>query len=109
MASRPFGAGTVIDGFELHEKLHAGGMAALWRVTHRDFDGPLVMKMPFIGWGDDPGAIVGFEVEQMILPRLSAARSALHRRRLLGSSLHRHGTHSGLIAESACRRPPPTA
>ena len=29
------------------------------------------MKMPFIGWGDDPGAIVGFEVEQMILPRLS--------------------------------------
>ena len=46
-------------------------MAALWRVTHPDFDCPLVMKMPFIAWGDDPGAIVGFEVEQMILPRLS--------------------------------------
>ena len=71
MASRQLGAGTVIDGFELHELLHGGGMAALWRVTHPDFDCPLVMKMPFIGWGDDPGAIVGFEVEQMILPRLS--------------------------------------
>jgi eukaryotic-like serine/threonine-protein kinase len=50
MASRQFGAGTVIDGFELHELLHGGGMAALWRVTHPDFDRPLIIKMPFIGW-----------------------------------------------------------
>src|SRR5688572_10154437 len=90
MASRPFGAGTVIDGFELHEKLHAGGMAALWRVTHRGFDGPLVMKMPFIGWGDDPGAIVGFEVEQMILPRLSGP----HVPRFVAAAFSDHPTSS---------------
>ncbi len=29
------------------------------------------MKVPVIGEGDDPAAIVGFEMEQMILPRLS--------------------------------------
>ena len=70
MASSP-GPGTILDGFELHELLHAGGMATLWRVTHPDFSLPLIMKIPRMGWGEDHGAIVGFEAEQMILPRLS--------------------------------------
>lgn len=43
----------------------------LWRVTHPDHDMPLIMKIPIIAYGEGPGAIVGFEVEQMILPRLS--------------------------------------
>lgn len=69
-------AGMIIDGFLLEEKLHRGGMATLWRVTpvERDAgesDGPLLMKIPILGNNDDPAAIVGFEVEQMIMPKLS--------------------------------------
>ena len=33
-ASRaPLAAGTIVDGWQLEEKLHTGGMAHLWRVT----------------------------------------------------------------------------
>jgi len=46
-------------------------MAMLWRVTHPAHQGPLVMKVPLLAYGEGPGAIVGFEVEGMILPRLS--------------------------------------
>lgn len=63
--------GQVIDGFTLVEPLHRGGMALLWRVTHSAHRQPLLMKVPLIAYGEGPGAIVGFEVEQMILPRLS--------------------------------------
>jgi nucleotide-binding universal stress UspA family protein len=65
--------GQVIDGFRLEEHLHRGGMAHLWRVTRIDGgDGmPLIMKVPRIKGGDDPATIVGFEVEQMIMPTLS--------------------------------------
>ena len=63
--------GQVIDGFTLVEPLHRGGMALLWRVTHSAHRQPLIMKVPLIAYGEGPGAIVGFGVEQMILPRLS--------------------------------------
>lgn len=63
--------GDVIDGFRLEERLHQGGMAVIWRVTHPAHDPlPMIMKIPLIAYGEGPGAIVGFEVEQMILPRL---------------------------------------
>jgi hypothetical protein len=63
--------GDVIDGFRLEERLHQGGMAVIWRVTHPTQDPlPMIMKLPLIAYGEGPGAIVGFEVEQMILPRL---------------------------------------
>ena len=63
--------GQVIDGFTLVEPLHRGGMALLWRVTHSAHRQPLLMKVPLIAYGEGPGAIVGFEVDQMILPTLS--------------------------------------
>jgi eukaryotic-like serine/threonine-protein kinase len=69
-------AGMVIDGFRLEEKLHKGGMATLWRVVRVDNKGdpdvqqPLLMKIPILGDNNDPTAIVGFEVEQMIMPKL---------------------------------------
>ena len=70
----PLAAGQVIDGFRLEEKLHIGGMAALWRVTEVAHEGqprlPLIMKVPRIKGGEDPATIVGFEVEQMIMPML---------------------------------------
>jgi len=71
MAERRPTAGMLIDGFRLVEPLHRGGMATLWRVTQEDSTLPMVMKIPFLREGDDPTAIVSFEMEQMILPRLS--------------------------------------
>src|SRR3954466_10918904 len=63
--------GQTIDGFLLEAPLKPGGMANLWRVSHPDHDLPLVMKLPFVQPGENPIAIIGFEVEGMILPRLT--------------------------------------
>ena len=70
---RPLEPGRVIDQFRLEEKLHVGGMAQLWRVSDlsAQADLPLIMKVPRIKGGEDPATIVGFEVEQMIMPMLS--------------------------------------
>jgi nucleotide-binding universal stress UspA family protein len=71
----PLEAGRVIDRFQLQEKLHTGGMAFLWKVIEVNHQGdsrlPLIMKVPRIKGGEDPATIVGFEVEQMIMPMLS--------------------------------------
>jgi len=74
-AASPLVAGLVIDGFRLDEKLHVGGMAHLWKVTEVNHQGDsrlqLIMKVPRIKGGEDPATIVGFEVEQMIMPMLA--------------------------------------
>lgn len=75
----PLVEGVLVDGWRLHEKLHTGGMAHLWRVSAESVAEqvqlppglPLIMKVPRIKGGEDPASIVGFEVEQMILPALS--------------------------------------
>ena len=64
-------AGQHIDGFRLDEAMTAGGLGSLWRVSRADIDFPMIMKFPLLRRGETPLAIVGFEVEQMILPRLS--------------------------------------
>ncbi|WP_374590798.1 protein kinase [Aquabacterium sp.] len=72
----PLQVGQVIDGFELEERIHQGGMAAIWRVrrvappVEGEPDLPLIMKVPRIKGGEDPTSIVGFEVERMIMPML---------------------------------------
>jgi serine/threonine protein kinase len=63
--------GLIVDGFRLDEVAHRGGMAMLWRVSRPGTTMPMLMKVPRIGEGADPAAIVSFEMEQMILPRLS--------------------------------------
>ncbi len=63
--------GALLDGFLLEEILHRGGMATLWRVSRADEPMPMLMKVPIITEGEDPAAIVSFEMEQMILPRVS--------------------------------------
>lgn len=67
-------AGMVIDGFRLDQRLHKGGMAWLWAVSRVEpvpGEAPLLMKIPILGDNDDPTVIVGFEVEQMIMPKLT--------------------------------------
>ncbi|UDF34631.1 UNVERIFIED_ORG: bifunctional serine/threonine-protein kinase/universal stress protein [Shinella sp. XGS7] len=70
----PLSPGMVLDGFRLEERLHQGGMANLWRVSRVQpvpgEDLPLIMKVPRIKGGEDPATIVGFEVEQMLMPAL---------------------------------------
>ncbi len=63
--------GVTIDGFLVGPLVHRGGMAALWQVTRPGIDMPLLMKVPRLLEGEDPAAIVSFEMEQMILPRLA--------------------------------------
>ncbi|MFN7746688.1 MAG: serine/threonine protein kinase [Hyphomonadaceae bacterium] len=70
-ASHLIETGMVIDGFGIGEIVHRGGMAVLWRCTHPEIPFPLLMKVPRLADGEDPAAIVSFEMEQMILPRLS--------------------------------------
>jgi serine/threonine protein kinase len=71
--------GATIDGFRIEERVHVGGMATLWRVTSVSPDPaapsplPMLMKVPKFAEGEDPAAIVSFEMEQMIMPRLSGA------------------------------------
>jgi eukaryotic-like serine/threonine-protein kinase len=71
MAKPSVEPGAMIDGFTVGECLHRGGMATLWSVTRPDIVSPLLMKIPRVAEGEDPAAIVSFEMEQMILPRLS--------------------------------------
>ena len=68
---RKFGPGSTIDGFTLQSKFASGGMGALWNVTKQGIDFEIVMKIPFLDPGRDVSTIVGFEVEEMILKRLS--------------------------------------
>lgn len=68
--------GLEIDGFTLGDKLHTGGFATIWEVTHPLYRTPMVMKVPTILDGYDGPTIVGFEVEQMIMPRLTGPHVA---------------------------------
>jgi eukaryotic-like serine/threonine-protein kinase len=71
MARMQLTTGATLDGFLIGKKIHQGGMAEIWEVTKEGVETPLVMKIPLILDGDDPTMIVGFEQEQMILPRLT--------------------------------------
>ncbi|MBS0243075.1 MAG: serine/threonine protein kinase, partial [Proteobacteria bacterium] len=73
MAKAQLTAGMVIDGFRLEERLHRGGMAAIWRVGRDDIDFPIVMKVPFLDYEGDLSLLVGFEVEQMIMAELKGS------------------------------------
>jgi eukaryotic-like serine/threonine-protein kinase len=70
--------GTVLDGFSIDELLHAGGMAHLWRVTREADGASFLMKTPVVYEGEDPAAIVSFEMEQMIMPRLKGPHVPRH-------------------------------
>jgi serine/threonine protein kinase len=70
--------GTVLDGFRIDELKHAGGMAHLWSVTRLEDGETFLMKTPVVYEGEDPAAIVSFEMEQMIMPRLKGPHVPRH-------------------------------
>ena len=67
--------GEEIDGFVIHELVHAGGMAHLYRVGYAngrpDPGFPMVMKVPRMAGGDGAENIVGFEVELQVMGAVS--------------------------------------
>lgn len=71
MARLTLHEGEELDGFRIGARLHTGGMAVLWEATHPGHDVPIIVKVPRLAEGEDPAAIVSFEMEQMILPRLT--------------------------------------
>src|SRR6201992_1553145 len=70
MVHSPPAPGAGFGRLAIGECVHHGGMATLWSVTHSDIAAPLLMKVPRGAEGEDPAAIVSFEMEQLILPRL---------------------------------------
>src|SRR5580698_2945223 len=71
MVKAAIAEGAQLDGFTVGECVRRGGMATLWTATHPGITVPLLMKVPRVSEGEDPAAIVSFEMEQMILPRLA--------------------------------------
>lgn len=63
--------GQIMGQFTILNLVHRGGMAQLYTVQGNEGDQrQLLMKVPVINEGEDPAAIVSFEMEQMIMPRL---------------------------------------
>ncbi len=71
MAGPVLEIGAILDGFRIETLVHQGGMSTLWRVSRDGEAMPMLMKVPILNEGEDPAAIVSFEMEQMIMPRLS--------------------------------------
>ncbi|AVO48918.1 serine/threonine protein kinase [Melaminivora suipulveris] len=69
--------GTELDGFTVHECIHSGGMAHIYRVgwpgATCDPGFALAMKVPRMTVRDGAENIVSFEVELTILPMLTGA------------------------------------
>lgn len=71
--------GTVIDGFQIRDCVHAGGMAHIYLVDYapdaqgmrRESEFPMAMKIPRMTAGDGAENIISFEVEQLIMPSLT--------------------------------------
>lgn len=112
----PLAAGTEVGGFRIRGLLHEGGMALLYAVDTLEEAAPppfpLLMKMPRLGFGSHPGCLVGFEVEQMILGRVTG----LHVPRLVASGsiegtpwLVMERIEGARLADAAARAPLPVA
>lgn len=78
MVKGKLSTGTTIEGFHIDRLMHTGGMAHLWSVTRESDGATFLMKTPAVFEGEDPAAIVSFEMEQMIMPRLKGPHVPRH-------------------------------
>jgi len=112
----PMEPGTVVDGFRVEERIHAGGMGMIYRVTGPEPGPPLVMKVPRLGEGEPAETVLPYEVEQMVLgalrgphvPRLVASgdlavQPYLVMERVEGASLDRWVERAPLPPEEIAR------
>ena len=63
--------GTEIDGFVVGERIHAGEMANIFRVSKPGCTAPMIMKVPRVGPNEPSESIISFETEATIVPTLS--------------------------------------
>lgn len=71
--------GQKIDGFVVHECLHSGGMAYIYKVEYDTEGGQanrnpgfeMIMKIPRMREGDSGENIISFEIERQILPAVT--------------------------------------
>lgn len=66
--------GGVVGGYRLEQCIHQGGTGSIYRVAappDNDPGFPIVLKAPYLGRGESAIGIIGLEMEQMILARLS--------------------------------------
>ena len=56
MAKVHLDEGSVIDGFTIGKRVHKGGMAVFYEVSHPDHAIPMLMKVPMLNEGEDPAA-----------------------------------------------------
>ncbi|HEY6104976.1 MAG TPA: bifunctional serine/threonine-protein kinase/universal stress protein [Anaeromyxobacteraceae bacterium] len=108
--------GAVVDGFRIEERIHAGGMGMIYRVTGPEAGPPLIMKVPRLGEGEPAETFLPYEVEQMVLgalrgphvPRLVASgdlavQPYLVMERVEGASLSRWVERAPLPPEEIAR------
>jgi serine/threonine protein kinase len=118
--SQPIEPGTVIDGFRVLGRLHAGGQGILYRVApppdRPDLDAPLIMKVPRLGPGEPSETVVTYEVEQTVhaaltgphVPRFVAAGDLARRpyvvmEEIAGRSLRAWADEAPLATEEVAR------
>ena len=68
--------GSIIDGFRLGPRIHAGAMATIHRVDYADGRPPpfpMLMKIPKLAPGEGSENIVGFEIEHQMLQCLDGS------------------------------------
>jgi eukaryotic-like serine/threonine-protein kinase len=66
--------GGVVGCYSIGECIHNGGTGSIYRVTApagNDPGFPIVLKAPYLGRGESAIGIIGLEMEQMILAKLS--------------------------------------
>jgi eukaryotic-like serine/threonine-protein kinase len=66
--------GGIIDGYRLGDCIHKGGTGVIYRATapaQLDPGFPIVLKAPLLGRGESAIGIIGLEMEQLILAKLS--------------------------------------
>ena len=66
------GPGMTMDGYEIHQEIHASVTSQLYRVIDRVSGKELVMKTPSVNFEDDPAYIERFYMEEWVGKRINS-------------------------------------
>lgn len=66
------GPGMTMDGYEIHEEIHASARSQLYRVIDQKTGQQLVMKTPSVNFEDDPAYIERFYMEEWVGKRINS-------------------------------------
>ena len=76
LARLPFpphlGPGMTMDGYDIHEEIHASTTSQLYRVVDQESGQQLIMKTPSVNFEDDPAYIERFYMEEWVGKRINS-------------------------------------